>query len=67
MTLDASALGIELPHPNHEKHLCFLRNIGSLTRDLEGYKKLVKDAKLMCTACGRAAASKENLCVPEKL
>lgn len=35
-TLDASALGIEMPHPDHEKHLCFLRNVGQLTRDFEG-------------------------------
>jgi hypothetical protein len=66
-TLDPSALGIELPHPNHEKHLCFLRNVGSLTRNLEGYKALVKDAKFVCTACGRAAGSEESLCTPEKL
>jgi len=66
-TLDPSALGVELPHEGHEKHLCFLRNVGTLTRNLEGYKSLVKDAKFVCTACGRAAASKDNLCVPEKL
>ena len=66
-TLSPSELGVEMPHADHEKHLCFLRNIGSLTRNAEGYKALVKDAKFFCTACGRAAASEENLCVPEKL
>ncbi|MBW1769949.1 MAG: hypothetical protein JRE24_02245 [Deltaproteobacteria bacterium] len=66
-TLDASALGIEMPHPDHEQHLCFLRNVGHLTRDLAGYKKLVKDPKFVCTMCGRAAAGEDNVCVAEEL
>ncbi|UCG80756.1 MAG: hypothetical protein JSV60_00285 [Desulfobacterales bacterium] len=66
-TLDPSALGIEMPHPDHEQHLCFLRNVGQLTKNLEGYKKLVKDPKFICTMCGRAAASEKNVCVAEAL
>jgi hypothetical protein len=66
-TLDASALGIEMPHPDHEQHLCFLRNVGQLTRNFEEYKKLVKNPKFVCTACGRAAASEKNVCVAEEL
>ena len=66
-TLDASALGIDMPHADHEQHLCFLRNVGQLTRNMEGYKKLVKNPKFICTMCGRAAASDKNVCVAEKL
>jgi hypothetical protein len=56
-----------MPHPNHEKHLCYLENIGYLDSYPEAYKELVRDAKYMCRVCGRAAASKESLCAPERL
>ena len=32
--------------------------------DIEKLKPLVKNAKFICKACGRAAAKKESLCQP---
>jgi len=55
---------VKMPHPEHEKHLCLLHNIGS---DWEEYKGLVRNANYVCKNCGRAAASEKNLCAPEKL
>jgi len=57
----------EMPHPGHEEHLCYLQNIGFLLKNWTEYKKLVKNAKYICRACGRVAASAENLCDPEEL
>nr|MBP7321702.1 hypothetical protein [Deltaproteobacteria bacterium] len=57
----------DMPHQQHEQHLCYLQNIGQVEKNLEEYKKLVKDAKFVCKSCGRAAANKENLCSPEPL
>ena len=56
---------IEMPHPDHEKHLCLLKNIGFVKRNLEEYKALVRDPEYVCRKCGRAAARKKNLCKPE--
>ena len=58
---------IKMPHPAHEEHLCLLENIGYVKSSLSEYKKLVKDPKFVCKACGRVAASEKNLCAPEKL
>ena len=67
---------IQLPHPGHAEHLCFLENIGYLRSPenlemgidhKEEFKRLVKSPKFFCKKCGRAAAKKENLCEPEKL
>lgn len=57
---------IEMPHEDHEKHLCLLKNIGYVKRNLEGYKTLVRDPNYVCRKCGRAAANKKNLCKPER-
>ena len=56
-----------MPHPGHDEHLCYLQNIGFLSKNLNDYKKLVKNAQYVCKACGRTAARDVNLCVPEKL
>ena len=58
---------LRMPHPGHEEHLCYLQNIGFLVRNWEHFKKLVKNPKYVCKACGRVAASEKNLCAPEKL
>jgi hypothetical protein len=57
---------IEMPHADHEKHLCLLKNVGYVKRHLDDYKALVRDAKYVCRKCGRAAARKKNLCKPDK-
>ena len=58
---------VEMPHPEHEKHLCYLENVGYMKDKFEDYKKLVKGAAFVCRQCGRAAAREENLCYPERL
>jgi hypothetical protein len=57
----------EMPHLNHEGHLCYLQNMGYLGSYLNDYKELVKNAKFVCKKCGRSAASEANLCEPEKI
>ena len=56
-----------MPHPGHNKHLCYLMNIGYSAQDPQGYKDMVKGAKFVCKSCGRAAAKKASLCQPVKL
>jgi hypothetical protein len=58
---------VKMPHPEHEQHLCYLQNIGYVKSNLGEYKSLVKDAKFVCKACGRAAADDNSLCNPSKL
>ncbi len=58
---------VNLPHPGHDKHLCFLENIGYVKSNLDDYKELVRDSKFLCKNCGRAAASEKNLCNPERI
>ena len=57
----------KMPHPGHDKHLCYLNNIGFQLSNEKEYKEMVKDAKYLCKVCGRVAANKENLCKPTKL
>ena len=57
----------QMPHPGHDKHLCYLNNLGFQISNTEQYKELVKDGKFFCRACGRVAASEKNLCKPLKL
>jgi hypothetical protein len=58
---------VGLPHPGHNKHLCFLENIGYVKSNLEEYKKLVQKPNFVCKSCGRAATNNKNLCDPENL
>lgn len=57
----------ELPHPGHDKHLCYLNNLGFPTTHSQEYKALVRNPQFMCTNCGRVANDAKNLCKPEKL
>ena len=58
---------IKMPHPEHEKHLCYLHNLGYVKSNFNDYKHLVQNPKFVCKGCGRVAASEKNLCTPEKL
>ncbi len=58
---------LKMPHRGHEKHLCYLQNVGYVEFYLEKYKKLVRDAKYVCKHCGRVAADSKSLCEPELL
>ena len=57
----------DMPHPEHDKHLCYLNNLRFQTSNPEDYKALIKNAEYYCQNCGRAAASSKNLCKPVKL
>ncbi len=59
--------GVKMPHPDHNKHLCYLNNIGYQISNSKEYKALVKGGKFVCRICGRVAASEKNLCKPVKL
>lgn len=58
---------VKMPHKAHEQHLCYLHNLGYLESNLADWKKLVKNPQYVCKNCGRAAASEQNLCNPEKM
>lgn len=56
-----------MPHPGHEKHLCYLANLHFHQSNWQEYKHMVKDARYVCKECGRSAADKHQLCKPAKL
>jgi hypothetical protein len=57
----------KMPHPGHDKHLCYLNNLGFQVSHSEAYKQLVRNPQFMCKNCGRVAADKKNICNPEEL
>ncbi len=57
----------ELPHPGHDRHLCYLTNLHFHQSNWIEYKKLVEGAHYVCKLCGRTAADKERLCKPVAL
>jgi hypothetical protein len=57
----------KMPHPEHEKHLCYLNNLGFQISNEEEYKQLVRNPKFLCKNCGRVAVSQSNLCRPVQL
>ncbi len=57
----------KMPHDLHEIHLCYLANLGYQAQETEEFRSLVRNPKYICKHCGRAAADKNNLCVPDKL
>ncbi len=57
----------KMPHPGHDKHLCYLNNLGYQVSNPDEYRQLVRDGKSFCKACGRVAANEKNLCKPVKL
>ena len=57
----------KMPHADHDKHLCYLVNLGYQQANTDEFKHLVRDAQFVCKKCGRVAAKKANLCVPIKL
>ena len=57
----------KMPHPEHEKHLCYLCNLGFQKSNAQEYKTLIKSPKYFCENCGRSAANEKNLCKPVTL
>jgi hypothetical protein len=58
---------LEMPHPNHNRHLCWLTNMGYQRLKQAEYKKLIRNGKYMCDGCGRVASDPRNLCDPVEL
>jgi hypothetical protein len=56
-----------MPHPEHDKHLCYLNNLRFQESNPDDFKNLIKNPDFFCQNCGRAAASSKNLCKPTKL
>jgi hypothetical protein len=53
-----------MPHPEHDRHLCYLTNLHFHQSNWAEYKKLVEGAHYVCKLCGRSAADKSSLCQP---
>jgi hypothetical protein len=58
---------IKMPHPDHDKHLCYLNNLDYQRNHPTEYKALIRHPKFYCENCGRAAAGRKNLCKPADL
>lgn len=56
-----------MPHPGHEKHLCYLTNLNFHQNNWDEYKALVENPRYVCKICGRSAADKDRLCKPAKI
>ena len=56
-----------MPHIGHDKHMCYLNNLGYQISNPKEFKSLVSNGKFFCKVCGRVAASEKNLCKPVKL
>jgi hypothetical protein len=56
-----------MPHPAHDKHLCYLNNMGFQMSNPREFRALIKNGKFYCRICGRVAAGEKNLCKPAKL
>lgn len=57
----------KMPHPGHNKHLCYLTNLYFHRTNWTEYKQLVENAQYVCKLCGRSAADKDRLCRPVKM
>jgi predicted RNA-binding Zn-ribbon protein involved in translation (DUF1610 family) len=55
----------DLDIPDYEK-ACFVNDYDSSLR-MELLKRMAEDARFVCSACGRAASRKIDVCSPEKL
>jgi hypothetical protein len=58
---------LKMPHSGHNKHLCYLTNMGFHDRKFKDYVSLVENPKYICRQCGRAAGKAKNLCKPRKI
>jgi len=57
----------KLPHPGHDKHLCYLTNLEFHKTNPQDYKQLIQNGKYFCQNCGRVAGNAKNLCKPVPL
>lgn len=49
------------------KKVCKMVKKDMLDDELKEYIKIVKDARYICTKCGRVAKKEDYLCKPEKM
>jgi rubrerythrin len=56
----------ECESSSHEQHLCYIIAQGFHLTDEAEYQALIKNPQFKCQKCGRLAASRINLCKPEK-
>ena len=57
----------KMPHPGHDKHLCYLSNLGYQISNPKEYKDLVRNGQFLCRICGRVSTHEKNLCKPTNL
>ncbi len=57
----------KMPHAGHDKHLCYLNNLGYQISNPKEYAAMVKNGQYVCKICGRVAVKRANLCKPVKL
>jgi hypothetical protein len=57
----------KMPHPGHDKHLCYLNNLDFQKTNPQEYKALIQNGKYFCQNCGRVAAEQKNLCKPVQM
>lgn len=57
----------KMPHPGHDKHLCYLTTLGFHVSNPKEFQYLVENGKFWCRNCGRVAANEINLCNPVKM
>lgn len=57
----------KMPHPGHDKHLCYLTTLGFQVSSPKEYQVLIENGKYWCRNCGRVAADEKNLCHPIKM
>ncbi|MHC5100454.1 MAG: hypothetical protein ACYSOG_01310 [Planctomycetota bacterium] len=43
----------DMPHPEHDKHLCYLNNLRFQASNPEDYEALIKNAEYYCQNCGQ--------------
>ncbi len=58
---------VKMPHSGHNRHMCFLVNLGYHDRKGKDFASLCDKPKYKCRQCGRVANKAKNLCKPTKL
>ena len=51
----------QMPHPGHDKHLCYLVNLGFQIGNPDEYRAIVRDGKFFSLAATRPQPLQKNL------
>lgn len=57
----------QMPHLGHDKHLCYLNNLGFQLSNPEEYEALVKNGKFFLPILRPSRCQRKKLCKPIKL